>query len=138
MQSSKFNSYVSYLGKYLVTHNDETFDLSIWDLSVATNQREPIEQLTFCQYDGGQSEAKVVVEGNLQSFNYPLNAKTITLSGHEDEVHCVRVLLPLVVSGSADKTVRLWSIEKRNFNSPAEKQHDIGACLRILKGKALT
>ena len=138
MQSSKFNSYVSYLGKYLVTHNDETFDLSIWDLSVATNQREPIEQLTFCQYDGGQSEAKVVVEGNLQSFNYPLNAKTITLSGHEDEVHCVRVLLPLVVSGSADKTVRLWSIEKRNLSCRAGAKQDIGICLRILKGKALT
>ena len=112
--------------------------MSIWDLSVATNQREPIEQLTFCQYDGGQGEAKVVkVEGNLQSFNYPLNAKTITLSGHEDEVHCVRFLLPLVVSGSADKTIRLWSIAKSNISGPCETQQDIGICLRILKGKAI-
>ena len=30
----------------------------------------------------------------------------VRLLGHEADVHCVKLLLPLVISGSADATVR--------------------------------
>ena len=30
----------------------------------------------------------------------------VRLLGHENDVHCVKLLLPLVISGSADATVR--------------------------------
>ena len=46
----------------------------------------------------------------------------VRLLGHEDDVHCVKLLLPLVISGSADATVRIWSVE------------DGGSCLRVLRG----
>ena len=46
----------------------------------------------------------------------------VRLLGHEGDVHCVKLLLPLVISGSADATVRIWSVE------------DGGSCLRVLRG----
>ena len=46
----------------------------------------------------------------------------VRLLGHENDVHCVKLLLPLVISGSADATVRIWSVE------------DGGSCLRVLRG----
>ena len=46
----------------------------------------------------------------------------VRLLGHEDDVHCVKFILPLVISGSADATVRIWSVE------------DGGSCLRVLRG----
>ena len=38
---------------------------------------------------------------------------SLRLLGHEDEVHCVKFLphFDRVVSGGADATVRLWSLE---------------------------
>ena len=42
--------------------------------------------------------------------------------GHTDEINCVKFYIPLVVSGSSDKSVRLWSLA------------DGGVCLRVLHG----
>eukprot|EP00026_Physarum_polycephalum_P008550 Phypoly_transcript_08638.p1 GENE.Phypoly_transcript_08638~~Phypoly_transcript_08638.p1 ORF type:complete len:460 (+),score=33.93 Phypoly_transcript_08638:49-1380(+) len=46
---------------------------------------------------------------------------TFTLRGHEDCVWCIQLKGNLCVSGSSDKTLRVWDVEK-------------GACLQVLTG----
>jgi WD40 repeat protein len=77
-------------GRFISTHDEDTFDLEIWDLSMKIN--DP-------------------------------NFKTVKLTGHTDEVHCVKFVPSenLLLSGGADKSVRLWNLID-------------GMCLRILTG----
>jgi len=81
-------------GQFIATHDENTFQLEIWDLHNKTNHR----------WDDPQ---------------FP----TLCLSGHTDEVHCVKFATfeQSLLSGSADKTVRLWNLLN-------------GDCLRILSG----
>ena len=120
----------------MVTHNDETFDLFIWDLSIAT---ELSAELTNIQNGdtNGQNGDKNKLLPLIKTFDYPSNAHTITLSGHKDEVHCVRFLLPLLISGSADKTIRIWKLDQLSFHENNDGNTDeIGICLRVLEGNA--
>ena len=125
---------MSTLGKYMVTHNDETFDLFIWDLSIAT---ELSAELTNIQNGdaNGQNNEKNKLLPLIKTFDYPSNAHTITLRGHKDEVHCVRFLLPLLISGSADKTIRIWKLDQLSFYGNNDDNTDeTGICLRVLAG----
>ena len=118
----------------MVTHNDETFDLFIWDLSIAT---ELSAELTNIQNGdaNGQNNEKNKLLPLIKTFDYPSNAHTITLRGHKDEVHCVRFLLPLLISGSADKTIRIWKLDKLSFYENNDGNGDeIVTCLRVLAG----
>ena len=120
----------------MVTHNDETFEMLLWDLSVAT---EISAELTNIQNNDLEINLNKEVDESalIKTFDYPSDIHTISLRGHEDEVHCVKFLLPLLVSGSADKTVRIWKI-----NDGSNDQNDVNGdvkvvCLRILSGMAL-
>ena len=118
----------------MVTHNDETFDLFIWDLSIAT---ELSAELTNIQNGdtNGQNGDKNKLLPLIKTFDYPSNAQTITLSGHKDEVHCVRFLLPLLISGSADKTIRIWKLGQLSFYENNDgNTEEVGICLRVLEG----
>lgn len=79
-------------GRYLSTHDENTFGVDIWDLNKSASN--------------DHTDTKPFVR----------------LLGHENDVHCVKLLLPLVISGSADATVRIWSVD------------DGGSCLRVLRG----
>ena len=51
------------------------------------------------------------------------------LRGHTDDVSAVRILsrkgkAPVIVSGSADKTVRLWSFQDGEFTETFQSQHE--------------
>ena len=51
------------------------------------------------------------------------------LRGHTDDVSAVRILSregesPVIVSGSADKTVRLWSFQDGKFTETFQSQHE--------------
>ena len=120
----------------MVTHNDETFELLVWDLSIAT---EISAELTNIQNNDLEINLSKEVDESalIKTFDYPSDINTISLKGHNDEVHCVKFLLPLLVSGSADKTVRIWKI-----NDGSNEENDINddkqvVCLRILSGIAL-
>ena len=124
------------LGKYMVTHNDETFDLFIWDLSIATELSAELINIQNGDTNGQNSDKNKLVP-LIKTFDYPSNAHTITLSGHKDEVHCVRFLLPLLISGSADKTIRIWKLDQLSFHENNDNNTDeIGICLRVLGGNS--
>ena len=124
------------LGKYMVTHNDETFDLYLWDLSIAT---EISAELTNIQNCDSEEYSNATCDGVplIKTFAYPSDARTIKLSGHKDEVHCVRFLLPLVVSGSADKTIRIWKIDQTYLHECNESGEELAVCLRVLNGNLM-
>ena len=121
------------LGKYMVTHNDETFDLYLWDLSIATEISAELTNIQNCDSEE-YSNATCDELPLIKTFDYPSDARTIKLSGHKDEVHCVRFLLPLVVSGSADNTIRIWKIDQTYLNQYNESGEELAVCVRILTG----
>ena len=121
----------------MVTHNDETFDLFIWDLSIATELSAELINIQNGDTNGQNYDKNKLVP-LIKTFDYPSNAHTITLSGHKDEVHCVRFLLPLLISGSADKTIRIWKLDQLSFHENNDNNTDeIGICLRVLAGNSL-
>ena len=87
-------------GQYISTQNEETFVLDIWD--VLNTLQNPV-------FDVKSMKFKCV----------PM----LSLVGHTDEVHCVEFISTerLILSGGADKSVRLWNMINGN-------------CLRILTG----
>ena len=117
----------------MITHNDETFDLSIWDLSIATEISAELTNIQNCEGDENSNSTYEEMP-LIRTFDYPPDARTIQLCGHEDEVHCARFLLPLVVSGSADKTIRIWKIKQTYLNECNENDGEHAICLRILTG----
>ena len=118
----------------MVTHNDETFDLFIWDLSIATELSAELTNIQNGDTNGQNSDKNKLVP-LIKTFDYPSNANTIRLSGHKDEVHCVRFLLPLLISGSADKTIRIWKLHQLSFyENNYGSAEEVGICLRVLKG----
>ena len=120
----------------MVTHNDETFDLFIWDLSIATELSAELINIQNGDTNGQNNDKNKLVP-LIKTFDYPSNARTITLSGHKDEVHCVRFLLPLLISGSADKTIRIWKLDQLSFHENNDNNTDgIGICLRVLGGNS--
>ena len=52
---------------------------------------------------------------------FPHLEPRIVLVGHEGDVNCVTFSVPFVITGSDDKTVRLWDVES-------------GDCIRVLTG----
>ena len=120
----------------MVTHNDETFELLLWDLSIAT---EVSAELTNIQNNDLElNPSKGVDESALiKTFDYPSDSHNVSLKGHEDEVHCVKFLLPLIVSGSADKTVRIWKINQGCQNQFNIDEENKAVCLRVLSGNIL-
>ena len=120
----------------MVTHNDETFELLLWDLSIAT---EISAELTNIQNNDLEINLSKEVDESalIKTFDYPSDKNTISLKGHSDEVHCVKFLLPLLVSGSADKTVRIWKINDGSNDQNDVNDHVKVVCLRILSGMAL-
>ena len=126
----------------MVTHNDETFELFLWDLSIAT---EVSAEASNIQNSGIEFNSSTECDETtlITTFDYPSDVNTLVLKGHQDEVHCVRFLLPLVVSGSADKTIRIWKIGQgyRNENTTNTQCNEINdggvVCLRILSGNKL-
>ena len=124
----------------MVTHNDETFELFLWDLSIATEVSAEVSNIQNSDVEFNSS-TECDETTLIKTFNYPSDVNTLVLRGHEDEVHCVRFLLPLVVSGSADKTIRIWKIQQglRNENGTQTVCNEINdgtvVCLRILSGK---
>lgn len=119
----------------MVTHNDETFDLFIWDLSIATELSAELTNIQNGDTKNGQNSDKNTLVPLIKTFDYPSNAHTITLSGHKDEVHCVRFLLPLLISGSADKTIRIWKLDQLSFYENNDgNTNEVGICLRVLEG----
>ena len=124
------------LGKYMVTHNDETFDLFIWDLSIATELSAELTNIQNGDPNGHNSDKNQLLP-LIKTFDYPSDCRTIQLSGHKDEVHCVRFLLPLLISGSADKTIRIWKLPELPFyDNGVDNTKQSGICLRILTGKS--
>ena len=117
----------------MVTHNDETFELLLWDLSIAT---EISAELTNIQNNDLEINSSKEVDeiAMIKTFDYPCNTSTISLRGHEDEVHCVKFLLPLLVSGSADKTIRIWKINQESQHQDDMNDDKSTVCLRILSG----
>ena len=87
-------------GQYISTQNEDTFVLDIWD--VLNTLQTPV-------FDVKSMKFKCV----------PM----LSLVGHTDEVHCVEFISTerLILSGGADKSVRLWNMIDGN-------------CLRILTG----
>ena len=120
----------------MVTHNDETFDLCIWDLSIASEVSAELSNIENDNEDGHLNHLNSE-QPLTKTFDYPSNATTINLSGHKDEVNCVQFLLPLIVSGSADKTVRLWKINPTCLNQNSNNAEESGVCLRILGGTSM-
>ena len=90
-------------GQFMSTQNEENFILNIWDLKAMKTT-----------YDMNQYYNSMVEFEHVPMFS---------LIGHTDEVHCVEFISTerSILSGGADKTVRLWSMID-------------GTCLRILTG----
>ena len=115
----------------MVTHNDEIYEMCIWDLSIATDISAELTNIQNEEVEKNSNQRIPLIK----TFDYPSNAKTIKLKGHQDEVNCVRFLLPLVISGSADKTIRIWKIDKESFQQCYdESDEELGICLRVLTG----
>lgn len=49
---------------------------------------------------------------DLKIWNTEKNLCEITLSGHTDNIECLILFKDLIVSGSMDKTVRMWNLDK--------------------------
>jgi len=49
-----------------------------------------------------------------QSLLYPFNPLRMSFQYHSDGVHCLAVDGDVIVSGSFDKTVKVWSISSGN------------------------
>ena len=119
----------------MVTHNDETFELLLWDLSIAT---EISAELTNIQNNDLEINLSKEVDESalIKTFDYPSDINTISLRGHDDEVHCVKFFLPLLISGSADKTIRIWKIHDGSNDQCDVYDEKKVVCLKILSGIA--
>lgn len=120
----------------MVTHNDETFELLLWDLSIATEVSAELTNLQNNDLENNPSKG-VDESALIKTFDYPSDSHNVSLKGHEDEVHCVKFLLPLIVSGSADKTVRIWKINQGYQNQFNIDEDNQAVCLRTLSGNIL-
>lgn len=101
-------------GKFLATHSEETFEISIWRLADGI----PLEHVTSSSTEMAPLSPETQ---NGLPYTHELLTPSTILKGHTDEVNCVKIREVFVFSGGCDQTIRVWNI-------------DDGSCLTVLKG----
>ena len=100
-------------GRFISTQNEDNFILDIWDLS----------------------SMKTTFDISSMKFKH---VPIMNLVGHTDEVHCVEFISTerLILSGGADKTVRVWNMIDGNCLQILTGIHSQRAIVSKIKGGA--